>query len=191
MLGNQTAHKSSHGQNEKCDGNIVYHDDAIQLIRNTVLNNLTWLSESTMSEYLLFTTTRYDEGLVKFSWNNDQDKPCPFLLRANHYQRLVSAAWDHEWTRVLKVLEDYEKFKLLLDEAVQSYKMSINTDPIALRARCCQFLTLDQGSISPGRCELQSTTKVPFRQLAYPCLHFPLIQAYWQKESRRQLLSAT
>ena len=143
-----------------------------------------------MPEYLLFTTTRYDEGLVKFSWNNDQDKPCPFLLRANHYQRLVSAAWDHEWTRVLKVLEDYEKFRLLLDEAVQSYKMSNNTDPIALRARCCQFLTLDQGSI-PRRCELRSTTKVPFKQLAHLCLHFPLIQACWQKESRRQLLSAT
>jgi len=142
-----------------------------------------------MPDYLLFTTTRYDEGLIKFSWNNDQDEPCPFLLRANHYQRLVSAAWDHEWTRVLKVSEDYEKFKLLLDEAVQSYKMS-NNGPIALRARCCHFLTLDQGSILPGRCELRSTTKVPFRQLAYLYHHCPLIQAHWQKENPRQLLSA-
>lgn len=115
-----------------------------------------------MSEYLLFTTTRYDKVLVKFPWNNDEDKSCPFLLRANHYQRLVSAAWDHEWTEASKTLKDYEKFKRLLDEAVQTYKTSSNdADPIALRAsllplspHCsiAQILLVDANYNRPRRC---------------------------------------
>ena len=149
---------------------ITHHgadvDDDNQLTRGNnnndnapTFNNLT---ASTMSEYLLFTTTRYDKGLVKFSWNNDEDKPCPFLLRANHYQRLVSAAWDHEWTEASKTLKDYEKFKRLLDEAVQTYKTSSNdADPIALRAsllplspHCsiAQILLVDANYNRPRRC---------------------------------------
>ncbi|KAF5352429.1 hypothetical protein D9756_005923 [Leucocoprinus leucothites] len=90
---------------------------------------------STIQDYLLFTTTRYDEGLAKFSWNNDENEPCPFLLCAHHHQRLVNATRVHKWPEAQKALVDYGKFKTLLAKVVENYKKSNNTDPKALRIR--------------------------------------------------------
>jgi hypothetical protein len=92
-------------------------------------------------DYLLFTTTRYDEGLAKFSWNNDENEPCPFLLRTYHFQRLMNATRVHEWPEAQKALDDYGKFNSLLVEAVEKYKSSNNADPKALRVSQLIFLT--------------------------------------------------
>jgi hypothetical protein len=88
---------------------------------------------SATQDYLLFTTTRFDEGLTKFSWNNDENEPCPFLLRTLHFQRLVNATRDHQWPKAQKTLDSYEKFKTLLTEAVEEYKRSKDADVKALR----------------------------------------------------------
>jgi hypothetical protein len=84
-------------------------------------------------DYSLFTTTRYDEGLTKLSWNTDNGEPSPFLLLQYHFQRLVNATQDHEWPEAQAALREYEHFKSVCVKTVEDHKKSNNTEGKALR----------------------------------------------------------
>ncbi len=84
-------------------------------------------------EFSLLTTTRYDKSLEKLSWNDDGGEPSAFLLLPFHFQRLVNASRDHEWTGTQEALRDYNDFKSVCLKAVEDYEASKDANPVALR----------------------------------------------------------
>lgn len=54
--------------------------------------------------YFLLSSTRYDETLLKFSWNDDLDGSSPFFLLPYHFDRLIEAAERHGWQRAIKAV---------------------------------------------------------------------------------------
>ncbi|KAE9409098.1 D-aminoacid aminotransferase-like PLP-dependent enzyme [Gymnopus androsaceus JB14] len=68
--------------------------------------------------YFLLSSTRYDETLLKFSWNDDFDGPSPFFLLPYHFDRLIGAAEQHGWLQVKQSLS-YEILKQKCHEKVK------------------------------------------------------------------------
>ncbi|KAJ3750820.1 aminotransferase [Lentinula detonsa] len=80
--------------------------------------------------YFLLSSTRYDEILRQFEWNNDTDGSSPFFLLGYHFDRLLDASEQHGWHETKRSLS-YACLKEKCREKVeregkdQAYKVRI------------------------------------------------------------------
>ena len=72
--------------------------------RRTRTRTSLWMDDQ-LPQYQLLSSTRYDPHLKSFNWNDDQEGPTDFFLLPFHFERLVSAAQTHGWTKAESALE--------------------------------------------------------------------------------------
>src|SRR6266571_4328061 len=75
-----------------------------------------WMYDQ-LPQYQLLSSTRYDPHLKPYKWNDDQEGPTEFFLLPFHFERLVSAAHTHGWTKAESALE-YSTLKSACIKAV-------------------------------------------------------------------------
>lgn len=68
--------------------------------------------------YQLLSSSRYDQALLAFSWNEDENGPSPFFLLTYHFQRLLLTAEKHGWEEV-KALITFDLLKSACIKAVE------------------------------------------------------------------------